>query len=195
MNELSYKIIKLHLSITGKDIDPSKYEAETLTTIKNLEELTKTDIIELLDLSKDKQQALNTYLTDSDQELQKWESISARMRGELELLKNEMQWCLIEKNISDKAYFDAIDRYDQVSMQTSLAESIQHENCATENRIQYNAKIGITNKLVFYLWLLQKKYDVLFAKQEILAKNFKVFRDNILPDLNQINELLQQYKF
>ena len=64
-----------------------------------------------------------------------------------------------------------------------------------ENRIQYNAKASIAEKLVFYLGLLQKKYDVLFAKQEILAKNFEIFRDNILPDLNQINQLLQQYKF
>jgi len=43
--------------------------------------------------------------------------------------------------------------------------------------------------------VLQKKYDVLFAKQEILAKNFEVFRDNILPDLNEIDQLLKQYKF
>jgi len=43
--------------------------------------------------------------------------------------------------------------------------------------------------------LLQKKYDVLFAKQDILAKNFEIFRDDILPDLNEIDQLLQHYKF
>jgi len=62
-----------------------------------------------------------------------------------------MNSCLVDKNISDKAYFDAVDRYDQNIMQLSLAESIQYENCATENRIQYNAKVSIEDKLVFYL--------------------------------------------
>ena len=117
------------------------------------------------------------------------------MKQEMVFLQADMQSCLIEKNISDKAYFDAIDRYDQSIMQTSLTDSIAYEICATKNRIQYNAEIGIANKLVFYLGLLQKKYDILFAKQEILAKNFEIFRDGILPDLNEIDILLQQYKF
>jgi len=106
-----------------------------------------------------------------------------------------MEDCLTDKNISNQAYFDAIDNYDQKTMEKSIAEAITYENCATENRIQYNAKTGVARKLVFYLGLLQKKYDVLFDKQEILAKNFEIFRDNILPDLNEIDTLLKQYTF
>jgi hypothetical protein len=117
------------------------------------------------------------------------------MKQEMELLKMDMQSCLVDKTISDKAYFDAIDRYDQNIMEVSLKDSINYETCATENRVQYNAKTGIARKLVFYLGLLQKKYDVLFTKQEIVAQNFDIFRDNILPDLNEIDALLQQYKF
>ena len=71
MNELSYNVIKLHLSIAGKDIASADYEGETLATIKRLEELTKTDIIEVLDLSINKEEALTKYLSDCDQELQK----------------------------------------------------------------------------------------------------------------------------
>lgn len=62
-----------------------------------------------------------------------------------------MNACLTDKNISDKAYFDAVDRYDQKLMESSLAQSIVYENCAAENRIQYNAKTSIAQKLVFYL--------------------------------------------
>jgi len=73
------------------------------------------------------------------------------MRQEMEILKGDMNACLIDKNITDKAYFDAIERYDQNIMETSLNESIGYETCAAENRIQYNAKNGIAQKLVFYL--------------------------------------------
>ena len=195
MNEISYAMIQLHLTIAGKNTKASNYEGETLATIQKLEELTKTDIIEVLNIATNKEEALITYLNDCEQNLQKWDSISAYMKQEMVLFKWDMQSCLTEKNISDKSYFDAIDRYDQKIMEASLADSITYENCATENRIQYNAKASIAEKLVFYLGLLQKKYDVLFTKQEILAKNFEIFRDNILPDLNQIDQLLQQYKF
>ncbi len=194
-NEISYNIINLQLSIAGKNMQTVNYEWDILTNIKRLEELTKTDVIALLDVSPNKQEALTKYLNDCNQELQKWGAISAYMTQELNILKWDMQSCNDEKAISDKAYFDAIERYDQKIMESSLKDSISFEICSAENRIQYNAKTGIARKLVFYLWVLQKKYDLLFAKQEIVAKNFEIFRDNILPDLNQIDALLQQYKF
>lgn len=195
MDELGYIAIKLHLILAQKDIEIVSYEGDVLTTIKKLEELTKTDIIELLNLSTNKEEALARYLSDTNRELQKWDIISTYIRQEMGILKWDMESCLIEKDISDRAYFDAIERYDQDIMETSLEDSIRYENCVATNRIQYNAKIWILNKLIFYLGLLQKKYDVLFVKQDIVTQNFKIFRDNILSDLEQIDTLLQQYTF
>ncbi len=193
--DLSYIITKLHLVIAGKDLDIINYQWEILDTIKKLEELTKTDIIKTLDLAPNKEVALTTYLRDCEQEIQKWEIVSTYLKQEMQIFKSDMEACLTDKNISDKSYFDAVERYDQHIMDTSLTESIKYENCATENRIQYNAKVNVTKKLVFYLGLLQKKYDMLFEKQDIVTKNFTVFRDNILPDLNEIDILLEQYDF
>ncbi len=193
INELSYTIINLHLILIEKTSAVGNYEWETLSTIKRLEELTKTDIIEMLDVSTNKEDTLTKYLNDSNKELQKWDAIVTYIKQEMEIFKGDMQSCITEKSISDKAYFDAIERYDQKIMEASLTDAIVHENCIAKNRIQYNAKIGIMNKLVFYLALLQKKYDVLFVKQEIITKNFKIFRDDILPDLNKIDALIKQY--
>ncbi len=195
MNELSYTLIKLHLVIAGKSIETINYEGEILEIIQKLEELTRTDVIELLNMSADKEEALTKYLTECDQNLQKWDIMVTYMKQEMNILKEDMQSCLIEKNISDKVYFDAVDSYDQNMMQAALTDSIKYETCATEKRITYNAQTSILRKLVFYLWVLQKKYDVLFTKQDIVTKNYKIFRDNILTDLNEIDDLLKQYNF
>lgn len=195
INDLWYTLIKLHMLVAGKDPVQINYQWETLETIKRLEELTKTDIIETLYLAEDKQVALAKYLWDCQQELQKWDAISAYMKQEMELIKGDMEACIVEKNIQDKAYFEAMARYDQNIMEVSLTESIKYEKCATENRIQYNAKAEIAKKLVFYLGLLQKKYDMLFAKQDIVTKTFEIFKENLLPDLNEIDMLLKQYTF
>ena len=195
INDISYTLITLHLIIADKDIELLDYQGETLATIKTLEELTKTDVIQLLNISADKQKALSDYLTQCDQTLKKWDSISTYMKQEAEILKLDIESCIKDKNVTDKAYFDAIERYDQDNMEISLNQSIASETCASQKKVEYNANIGIARKLVFYLGVLQKKYNLLAEKQEILAKNYQIFRDGILPDLIQIDELLQQYKF
>ena len=71
MNEISHTLIKLHLLIAEKDIEMADYEGDVLTSIRKLEELTKTDVISLLNLSVNKQETLIKYLNECDQELQK----------------------------------------------------------------------------------------------------------------------------
>lgn len=195
INDLGYTLIKLHLVIAGKDLQLANYQWEALEVIKKLEQLTKQDIIETLYLAEDKQVALGKYLVECSNELQKWDTIAAYMKQEMEIIKSDREACITEKEISDREYFDAIERYDQNIMDTSLADSIKHEQCATEKRIQYNAKSEVLKKIVFYLGLLQKKYDMLFAKQDIVAKTFDIFKENLLPDLNEIDEVLKQYEF
>ncbi|MEI6773961.1 MAG: hypothetical protein WCL18_04040 [bacterium] len=68
---MSYTIIKIHLTIAEQNIETANYEGETLSTIKRLEDLTKTDIIEILNLSINKESALINYLNDAYQQLQK----------------------------------------------------------------------------------------------------------------------------
>lgn len=106
-----------------------------------------------------------------------------------------MESCITQKNIYDREYFEAMEIYDQKTMESALENAIVEEKCAIEQRIQYNAKAEISRKLVFYLGMLQKKYDMLFEKQEIVAKEFDIFKNKLLPDLNEINKTLQQYDF
>ncbi|SRR5574344_1000508 len=195
INDLSYTAIKLHLLMAGKDFQMINYQGEVLETIKQLEKLTKTDVIATLDIAQDKEEALARYLNDCEEKLQKGDTTSTYLKQEMNILKSDMEACIKDKEISDKSYFEAIDKYDQKIMDISVTDSIKYEQCAIENRIQYNAKTSIAKKLVFYLGLLQKKYDILFEKQDILTKNFSVFKDNILPDLNEIDDLLKQYDF
>lgn len=195
IDEIGYGAIKLHLLIANKNVQNIEYQGEILQTLKTLEELTKKDVIDMLDIATEKEKTLHEYLIHCFQELQKGESILAYMKQEMNIIKWDMDACLTDKSLSDKEYFNAIEEYDQEMMDKALTDSLRYETCATQNRIAYNAKVTLARKLTFYLWTLQKKYDLLEEKQDIVANNFTVFRDNILPDLNQIDELLKQYDF
>ncbi len=193
VDNCGYSIIKLHLYIAGKNTAITNNEDEALRSIQKLEELAKTNIINTLSIAEDKEVALMTYFNECDKELQKWDSIVAYMKQEMAIFKENMQACLSDKDTSDQAYFDAIETYNQSIMESAIHNSIGYEQCAAENRIKYNAKISIVKKLVLYLGILQQKYDILYAKKDILAKNYEIFKDKILPDLNQIDTLFMQY--
>ncbi len=195
IEEISYTLVRLHVNIAGKQTESINYQWEILDSIKKLEELTKRDIIQTLDLAKNKEEALNNYLIACEEQLQKGTIASLYLKQEMNIFKQNMEACLQDKAIYDKMYVDAMNRYDESIMQMALQNSIVYETCASKNRIQHNARINITRKLVFYLGMLQKKYDILFQKQDIITKNFEVFRDNILPELIEINNILQKYNF
>lgn len=190
-----YMLLLLHSNIANRALENDAVKNDALLSIQKLEELTKTDIIHTIDIASDKEDALVQYLTACDQEIQRGDIIATYIKQEMLMYKENMESCMRDKDISDQTYFDAVALYDQHIMDNAITSSIGYEKCVAENRIQYNAKITIIKKIVFYLGLLQKKYEILSNKQEILAKNYDIFRDKILPELNELDEFLNQYRF
>jgi hypothetical protein len=187
-------MIKIHLDIAKilGDINP---ESDALSALKTTEELVKTDIIQALELSDKKQETLNKYLTQSQEYLEKGKSIIIFMGQELSLIKIELNSCKVDKTNTDKQYFESVNNYDQNSSEQALQESIKNDACASQKRIEYNAKVYLLDKLTFYEGLLQEKYDLISAKQDTLINHFDVISDNVLTELQTINDTLKKYQF
>lgn len=117
------------------------------------------------------------------------------LKQELSLLQLDMKACLVDKTIADKAYFDSVNTYDQSGSQQAVRASIASDTCASENRIQSNAKTYLLDKVVFFTSILQQKYNLLFNEQDTLINHFDVMSDAMLQKLNLINETLKSYQF
>ena len=117
------------------------------------------------------------------------------LKQELALLQLDMKACLVDKTIADKAYFDSVNSYDQSGSQQAVQTSIASDTCASENRIQSNAKTYLLDKIVFFTSILQQKYNLLFNEQDTLINHFDVMSDTMLQKLNLINETLKSYQF
>ncbi len=193
-NNIAFEIIKQHIYLAHlpKTINP---EEEWLATLKEVEELSKTDIVQALTLAADRQSTLSTYLTQVQKALEKWSLLISFYRQELALLQLDMRWCMVDKSLADKLYFESINQYDQESSTQAINQSVKSDSCISENRIQYNAKMYILNKLVFFTSILQKKYELLFNEQEVLIKHFDVLSDTMIKKLQIINETLKNYQF
>lgn len=193
-NNIAFETIKLHLRLTQitSAINP---EEESLSTLKELQDLSATDVIAGLSIATDKQQMLSQYLMQSNTAIEKGNMLISFLRQELSLLQLGMKACLVDKNAADREYFDSINTYDQASSEKALQTSIASDTCASENRIQYNAKVYLLDKIVFFTSVLQQKYTLLFNEQETLINHFDVISDAMLQKLNLINETLKSYQF
>jgi len=193
-NNIAFETVKIHLRLTrlSSDINP---EEESLATLKELEDLSKTDVIGWLTIATDKQKMLTDYLTQSSTALEKWDMLISFLEQELALLQLDMKACLVDKTTSDQEYFDSVNNYDQSWSQQAIQTSIANDTCVSENRIQYNAKTYLLDKFVFFTSILQQKYDLLFNNQDTIVNHFDVISDTMLQKLNAINEALKTYQF
>ncbi len=193
-NNIAFETVKLHLGLTRltSSINP---EEESLATLKELENLSKTDVIGWLTIATDKQKMLTEYLTQSSTTLQKGDTLISFLKQELALLQLDMRACLVDKSISDQAYFDSVNIYDQSGSQQAIQTSIASDTCASQNRIQSNAKTYLLEKIVFFTSVLQQKYNLLFNNQDTIVNHFDVISDSMLQKLNLINETLKTYQF
>lgn len=193
-NNISFELIKKHLTL-AKILGSASPTDDALDTIKNLEDLLKTDILQALSMTDDKRTTLTNYLTACDQYLEKWNSAIISIKQELALIKLEMNACQVDKESADRGYFQWIDAYDDQSSQQALTQSIENEKCVTEKRIQYNAKVYLLDKLAFFQSLLKQRYDIIYDEQDIIIDHFEVISDKLIEKLNAINEVLKTYQF
>ena len=193
LNNISFELVKTHLKLANI-ADNASPEEDMLKTLKTTEDLAKTDILEALRLSNDRQKTLSDYISNCNIALADGESTLMLLQQELSLLKLDMDACQVDKDAADKLYFEWVNNYDQTSATQALDASINNDKCASEKRIESNAKTYILNTLGFYQGMLQAKYDLIFNEQETLVQHSDVIDDATLTKLNTINETLKLYQ-
>jgi len=191
-NEVSLWLIRTHIAIWLKKNYTIEKNSE-LAFIQELEQLALIDIIAGLELSKDKNKFIRDFLSKSDKVINKADIFITQLKQELNLLKSEMDYCNNAKANSDQRYFKSINQYNQIEMEEAIQESQKYWSCATENRIKFNAKTELLNKIIYYYNLLVNKYNFIETKQEIIIKHFDVIKWELLNELNQIKGDLNNF--
>ena len=113
----------------------------------------------------------------------------------LPLLKIDLNACISDKNLADTQYFKSINEYNIQDSDLALQQSIISDRCASEKRIQYNAKSYLLSKLIFYTSTLQSKQKLLQDEQDMIINHLDSIKTDILEKLTQINIALQTYTF
>ncbi len=172
----------------------SETNPEVLEILAKLKYYAWIDIITLLDISRDKPKTLQDFLSQANHTIE----TSDYFRNNLELEINDnisqLENCSKQKSLSDKSYFQALEKEDLTTMDISINQSKESDKCISTNRIESNSKQAILDKMTFLTNTLAEKYDFLYKKQDIIIANFETIKANISQELSQITDILKQYQ-
>jgi hypothetical protein len=104
-----------------------------------------------------------------------------------------MRQCLLDKDIADRAFFDAVTLNDDLAARSAVENSSRASVCATDYRVQLNALQAQYDKLSFYVAVLEKKYNYILDKRDNIVQYFFVLKSDLLNDLTKIAAELQSF--
>ena len=166
-----------------------------LQSIKTSQELIQKNILTEMEIGENKQKILQTFLQDSEKNIEANKQYIVSLQQTMPILKIEFNTCTSDKKTSDKQYIDSINTYHLQESKDALAQSIKYDHCASEKRIQYNAQSYILSKLMLYTSTLQSKKDLLEREQDMIINHLGSIKTDILQKLESINNLLNTYTF
>lgn len=195
---LWYTLYTIHMTI-GIWLPISSWNFLDLNYVQLINELRNTmlyNVMDLLEFEQDKWKIMNQYLDVLDSSLIKSDFALMNIEEEMSLLTYNITSCSVSKRAADKTYVDSINSlYEPQFMNESLQESIKYGECISDNKIQYNAKKILSDKIAFYRSLLKIKYDYLFANKDLIVDHYVMIKNDLLQRLLNLKTTLQKYDF
>jgi len=152
-----------------------------------------SDIVAVLDQSPNKSEVIQIYLDSTHELLVRAYTELDRAALRINVFRGLMESCLIDKNLADSLFFDAVHNNDDIQAQINLEDSLRASGCATDYRVQLNALQTQYNKLLFYVTILQDKYNYIDTHRINIEQYFFVLKPELLRDLTAIASQLQSF--
>jgi len=170
----------------------SNYEYARL--IVSLQDTLTYNILDLLEFELDKWVIIDSYLSTLDKYLMESDIALWNIKEEMSALNYSMQHCLSQKELYDKQYLDSIQYpYQQALLDDSIENSKKYWQCASDSRIEYNAKELLADKISKYRSVINLKYEYLSANRDNIVDHYDLIRTDILERLIIIKNMLEKY--
>ena len=152
-----------------------------------------SDIVAVLDQSPNKSEVIQIYLASSDDLLFRGYAELDRAALRIGVFRSLMESCLIDKNLADNLFFDAVNNNDDAQAESALEDSLRASTCSTDYRVQLNALQAQYDKLLFYVTILQDKYNYIDAHKDNIEQYYFVLKPELLLNLTAIASQLQSF--
>lgn len=179
----------------GKWDYTKKYYLDTaVDTLQEAQNLININVIDLVDDSPNKQQALELHIKQMDSANTKLQDIWATLLSMSDEKKSEYVACESEKITADTMFFQGLSQNEKDEVREWLDTSLEKWPCYITNRILANAYYNVYDKVNYYTSLLNSKQQLVETNQDLILENYQLFRDNYLDKLLDLRERLGQYE-
>jgi hypothetical protein len=142
-----------------------------------LRDIISYNILDLLEYEIDKTSVMEKYVSSLDNYLVKSDVALSNLREEMNLSNSSMQYCLSQKNISDKLYADSLQsHYNQHLLDDAIEDSKKYGKCISDARIDYNSKKILADKISVYSSVVKIKYDYLNSNKYDIVQNYDLMK-------------------
>lgn len=194
-NELSIELINSHIKFWNHNMDFNENWSTILWTIKNLKYLLTLNVAQEMDMTENKEKYLNDYLNNIAETLHIANQKIDELDTKISEFDSKMQVCLTQKESSDSDFFYSLEINDDLRMQDAVKSSIENWKCIWENRVEVNYRKVLLSTTSYYNTLLQKKYNYIFPKKDIIITHFDLMKDSLLEELFWTRDaLLKNYE-
>jgi len=188
--QLSKELISSHIKIWKHSYEVDFNNWTSLEIINNLKDLLTLNIAQEMEMSTNKKEYLEKYLNDVYKALSNSNQKINELTNEIDKYDSKMQLCIMQKENSDSDFFSSIDTQDDSQMQNAINISKENAKCIWENKVEVNSRKALLTTITYYDNLLQKKYDYILPKKDIIIKHFDLMKDNLLEELFRTREVL-----
>lgn len=171
------------------------YFAKALEYIISADVLIQSDTIQLLEDAVNKSAILEAHIKQMELLLQNIQDISASLDEVYNENQVQAQQCQQDKTLWDNNFFQGLKQNEQDLMNDGLDTSLENWPCYEKYRITANAYHYLNDKLKYYMNILQTKHDLILNNQELILKNFTLFKDSQLETLIKIRDSINSYNF
>ncbi|AHB41293.1 hypothetical protein P148_SR1C00001G0500 [candidate division SR1 bacterium RAAC1_SR1_1] len=191
---LGFNLYRMHMILAHGSTSDLSSSYEYARLILSLKDITTYNILELLEFEIDKKTVMDDYVSRLDTYLLESDMALSTIKEEMSLLDYSMKHCLSQKIISDKQYLDAVQSpYQQILLQEAIDHSKEYAKCASDAKIDYNAKKVLADKIAAYSSILKIKYDYLSSHNDDIVENYDLMKNDVLERLILIKHMLEKY--
>lgn len=150
-----------------------------------------TDVIQYLDNSSNKENALDSYTSQLDNYLSQGDIYVSDIQSVIQEQSVEYNLCAESKREWDSLFYQWLNWWDSAQLQLWLEQSQTNGMCEAKARITMNAYKAILSRLENSMNIMQSLSSSLTSNRSIIIDNFDLFRDTHLEELLAIRTKLR----
>ena len=163
-----------------------------MALINTLKDLSSYRVIDVMKTSADKQQVLDSYISDMESALYATNAAQLQLSSEMRFISADISLCETQKTQYDKNYLSALeDSSPTQNIDSIVASSQLNSACAADKTTLLTAKQELAAALDTQSNIVGQRYDYLVKERDTIISHFDLLDSDYLQTVLNVQSTIQ----